>query len=120
MDSFETMYMYSYYLGQSSHLLFSFLKYLLLLFLRIFIKFSLKSLLLLQFPMDSFETRYTYSEFSGSVFTSSFQIFEMCISLGGGRIFIQFSFKLLLLLQYLMDSIEIRYWLPDFEIICGF
>ena len=30
-------------------------------FLRIFIKFSLKSLLLLQFPMDSFATMYTYS-----------------------------------------------------------
>ena len=32
-----------------------------LYFLRIFIKFSLKSLLRLQFPMDSFATRYTYS-----------------------------------------------------------
>ena len=31
-----------------------------LIFLRTFIKLSLKSLLLLQFPMDSFETRYTY------------------------------------------------------------
>ena len=29
-------------------------------FLQIVIKFSLKSLLLLQFPMDYFETRYTY------------------------------------------------------------
>ena len=61
MDSFETMY--TYYLGQSSHLLlFSFCKFVgFFHFLRIFIKLSLKSLLLLQFPMDSFETRYTYS-----------------------------------------------------------
>ena len=46
--------------------------------------------------------------FSGSVFTSSFQIFEICIF--WGRIFIQFSFKSLLLLQYLMDSFSRRRW----------
>ena len=49
-----------------------------LYFLRIYIKFSFKSLLLLQFPMDSFATRCTHL-FSGSVFASSFQIFEICI-----------------------------------------
>ena len=38
------------------------------------------------------------------VFTSSFQIFEICIFLFLGRIFIQVSFKSVLLLQYLMDS----------------
>ena len=77
-------------------------------FLRIFIKFSLKSLLLLQFPMDSFETRYTYS--LGQSSHLLFRFLKCVFFLGGGaRIFIQFSFKLLLLLQYLMDSIEIRY-----------
>ena len=57
MDSFETLY--TCYLGQSSHL-FIFVKFGFFYFLRIFIKFSLKSLLLLQVPMDSFETKYTY------------------------------------------------------------
>ena len=70
-------------------------------------EFSLKSLLLLQFPMDSFETRYTYS--LGQSSHLLFRFLKCVFFLGGGRIFIQFSFKLLLLLQYLMDSIEIRY-----------
>ena len=56
MDSRETIY--TYYLGQSSHLLFSFFKF---AFFLICYEFSLKSLLLLQFPMDSFATSYTYS-----------------------------------------------------------
>ena len=80
MHFFETTY--SYYLGQSSHLLlFSFLKFAFFL-IRIFIKFSLKSLLLLQFPMDSFETRYT----NYSLGQSSHLLFRFlkCVIWGGG------------------------------------
>ena len=59
-------------------------------FLRIFMKFSLKSLLLLQFPMDSFETRYTYS-------------------LGHSSHLLLFRFLKFVVFNFLMDSFEIRY-----------
>ena len=62
--------------------------------------------------MDSFETRYTYSLGQSShVLLLRFLNFVF---------FYESSFKSLLFLQYLMDSFEIRYWLADFEIICGF
>ena len=55
-DGFLWNYVHLLSLGQSSHLLlFIFFKFAFLYFLRIFLKFSLKSLLLLQYLMDSFE-----------------------------------------------------------------
>ena len=91
-------------------------------FLRIFIIFSLKSLLLLQFPMDSFETRYTYSLGQSSHLLFRFLKCVFFNFLG------EFSsnFHSNCYCSYNISWItlklgtEIRYWLPDFEIICGF
>ena len=81
MHFFETTY--NYYLGQSSHLLL--FSEICLFLIRIFIKFVLKSLLLLQFPMDSFETRYT----NYSLGQSSHLLFRFlkCVIGGGGANF---------------------------------
>ena len=106
MDSFETRYIY--FLGQSPNfVLFRILKFGFSDCLWIFIKFSLKSLLLLQFPVDSLETMYTYylCQSSHLLLFSFWNLHFLYFS----RIFIKFSLKSLLLLQFPMDSFATRY-----------
>ena len=96
----------TYYLGQSSHLLFSFLKlaFIFLFFTnfhQIFIEIASAPTVSNGFLCN----RYTYSLGQSSHLLFRFLKFEFFLFFG--QIFIQVSFKSLLLLQYLMDSCEI-------------
>ena len=120
--------MNTYYLGQSSHLLlFIFFKLAFFYFIRILIKFSLNSLLLLQFPMNSFESRYTYSLGQSSyLLLLRFLNFLFYFLANFHPIFIQIATAPTIFNVVVSPTIplklgtEIRYWLADFEIICGF
>ena len=72
--------------------------------------------------MDSFETMYCYYLGQSShLLLFSFFKFFFFFFWGGGRIFIQIATAPAIFNGFHLNlGTEIRYWLPDFEIICGF